>query len=64
MIFTQNFYAADALHILTAIQWKCSAFITFDQNFQGNVGEIPIINQNTADFKHKLTMLMNQKKPN
>ena len=33
LIFTQNLYAADAIHAITAIQMKVDAFITYDTDF-------------------------------
>jgi len=57
VIFTHNLYAADAIHILSAQKMNSTAFLTFDRDFHANLGDIPIFNQDTKDFKKKLESL-------
>ncbi len=44
LIFSQNLYASDAIHALIAKQAKVDAFITFDGDFNVDLGGIPILN--------------------
>lgn len=51
-IFSKNLYAADALHAITAIRHGVSAFVTFDKDFKGDLGKVPLLNAIDASFKH------------
>ncbi|UCG00646.1 MAG: type II toxin-antitoxin system VapC family toxin [Candidatus Heimdallarchaeota archaeon] len=52
-IFDHNLYAADALHAAIALASQVTLFITFDSDFRGNLGIVPILNPNDPDFKEK-----------
>ena len=49
-IFTQNLYAADAIHVASAIEMNVDAFITFDSNFK-KLKTIPIYNPSDDKFQ-------------
>ena len=51
LIFKYNLYAADALHVMTALKNQVNAFITFDSDFKKIIDHIPIINPKNNDFK-------------
>ena len=53
-IFKHNLYAADALHATVALASKVESFITFDRDFKGNLGTIPILNPVDQEFKKKI----------
>ncbi len=56
MIFTQNLYAADAIHAITAIQMKVDAFITYDSHF-AKLKNIPILNPSVDNFQNSITQI-------
>ncbi|HUU78671.1 MAG TPA: PIN domain-containing protein [candidate division Zixibacteria bacterium] len=60
LIFTNNLYAADALHAATAMKLETQAFITFDSDFKASLGDIPIINPSTNNFKSKIIKFMSK----
>ena len=53
-IFDHNLYAADALHAAIALASQVKLFITFDSDFRGNLGTIPILNPLDPEFKEKI----------
>ncbi len=59
-IFENNLYAADALHTVIAIQSNVLNFITFDSDFKGNLGTIPILSPNLESFKENILQLKNK----
>lgn len=50
-IFNHNLYAADALHAAIALASQVKMFITFDSDFHGDLGLIPILNPIVPNFK-------------
>jgi predicted nucleic acid-binding protein len=64
IIFGNNLYAADAIHFLSAIKMKATAFLTFDKDFHADLKGIAIINQNTKDFQEKIDSLRLKSKEN
>lgn len=56
-IFEHNLYAADALHASIASSALVKAFITFDGDFNANIGDIPIWNPTGSKFKDKIVTL-------
>ncbi|TFG23203.1 MAG: PIN domain-containing protein [Promethearchaeota archaeon] len=56
MIFTQNLYAADAIHAITAIQMKVDAFITYDSHFT-KLKNIPILNPSQINFQNAIIQI-------
>lgn len=60
LIFTNNLYAADALHATTAMKLETQAFITFDSDFKANLGKIPVVNPLTNNFKSKIGKFMSK----
>jgi predicted nucleic acid-binding protein len=59
-IFGRNLYAADTLHAITCQFTNAKAFITFDSDFKGNLGGIPIINPNQEDYHQKVLSFLQQ----
>ncbi|TFG04598.1 MAG: PIN domain-containing protein [Promethearchaeota archaeon] len=55
-IFSQNLYAADAIHIACATNVKVDAFITFDSDFK-KLTKIPILNPSDDKFKDSIKKL-------
>jgi predicted nucleic acid-binding protein len=53
LIFTQNLYAADAIHIACAIEMKVDAFITFDSNFK-KLKTFPVLNPSDDKFQDNI----------
>lgn len=51
LIFSQNLFASDALHLVTAQNLKVLAFITFDSDFKPKLNSIPILKPKLADFQ-------------
>ena len=51
MIFTKNLYAADAVHAIIALNANAESFITYDKDFKGDLGGIPILNPGTDNFQ-------------
>ena len=56
LIFTQNLYAADAIHAITAIQTKVDAFITYDSDF-AELKNIPILNPSQENFQNSISLI-------
>lgn len=56
LIFTQNLYAADAIHVASAREMKVDAFITFDSNFK-KLKTIPILNPSNDIFQDSILQL-------
>ena len=50
-VFDNNLYAADALHATVAVLSQVNFFITFDGDFNVNLGDIPILNPNDPKFR-------------
>jgi predicted nucleic acid-binding protein len=53
-IFKYNLYAADAIHLMTAKEWKVDAFISFDTDFQRHLENIKVISPKSEDFKTEI----------
>ncbi|MHA1725055.1 MAG: type II toxin-antitoxin system VapC family toxin [Promethearchaeota archaeon] len=53
IIFTNNLYATDAIHLVTAIEMKVDVFITFDNDFK-KLKKLPILNPSDKNFKNDL----------
>jgi predicted nucleic acid-binding protein len=62
IIFKQNLYAADAVHIITAQFTNATSFITFDTDFSLKLNSIPILNPSSVTFKQEFTKIMNSNK--
>ena len=60
LIFTYNLYAADALHAITALKLETKAFITFDSDFKAPLGNIPILNPSTNNFKSEIAKFLSR----
>lgn len=56
LIFNQNLYAADAIHLITAIQMNADAFITFDSDFE-KLKNIQVWNPKQANFQSLIMKL-------
>jgi len=56
LIFTQNLYAADAIHVACATEMKVDAFITFDSNFK-KLKTIPILNPSNDKFQDSINQI-------
>lgn len=56
-IFSNNLYAADALHYTTAIKSAVHYFITFDSDFKGDLESIPILNPEHSSFQQNILEL-------
>ena len=56
IIFTQNLYAADAIHVACATEMKVDAFITFDSNFK-KLKTIPILNPSNDKFQDSINQI-------
>ncbi len=52
-IFERNLYGSDALHVVTAINNSAKAFITYDSDFKGNLGNIPLLYPTDPKFRRK-----------
>jgi len=50
-IFSNNLYAADALHATVAINSQVKGFITLDKDFKANLDSIPVLNPKKESFK-------------
>ncbi|MBN1799909.1 MAG: type II toxin-antitoxin system VapC family toxin [Candidatus Lokiarchaeota archaeon] len=59
IIFERNLYAADAIHVITAIQSKASVFITFDKDFE-KFESIPVLNPNQSNFRQEVKSFLKQ----
>jgi predicted nucleic acid-binding protein len=53
-IFERNLYAADALHATIAMASEVRGFITYDSDFRGNLGVVPLINPTDSSFKNRI----------
>jgi predicted nucleic acid-binding protein len=62
IIFNQNLYAADALHIITAQITNAFCYITFDSDFKQKFNSIPILNPPSPSFKHEFSQFQNPQK--
>ncbi|MHA1257592.1 MAG: type II toxin-antitoxin system VapC family toxin [Promethearchaeota archaeon] len=56
LIFNQNLYAADAIHVTSATEMKVDAFITFDSHFK-KLKTIPILNPQNDIFQDSILQL-------
>jgi len=56
LIYEANFYAADAVHLTTAMQANADAFITFDGHFS-TFTKILVLNPKDKNFKSKINQM-------
>ncbi|WP_287588073.1 type II toxin-antitoxin system VapC family toxin [Candidatus Borrarchaeum sp.] len=56
-IFNRNLYAAEALHAVIAINSNADIFVTYDSDFRGILGTIPVINPDHESFTEKILEL-------